>query len=653
MIDKQTIDRIYEAARIEDVVSDFVTLRKRGVNLLGLCPFHDEKTPSFTVSPAKGIFKCFGCGKGGNSTHFIMELEQLSYVEALKYLARKYHIEVVEKELTPEEEAIKDDRENMLSVNEFAGKYFIHTLHNHIDGKSIGISYLRERGFRDDIIKKFQIGYSLNQKDAFTQAALKAGYKKEYLVKTGLTMESQHNDAVYDRFRDRIMFPIHTISGKIIAFGGRILRPSEKAAKYVNSPESEIYHKSNELYGIYFGKQAIVKHDHCYLVEGYTDVISMHQAGIENVVASSGTSLTTGQIRLIHRFTENVTILYDGDAAGIKASLRGIDLLVEEGLNIKVLLLPEGEDPDSFSRKNNASEFIEFVKNNSVDFIRFKTQLLLKDAGNDPVKKAALIQDIIKSIALIPNLIVRGEYVKECSALLDVDEKVLYFEINKQLKKKSDEIVVKTNQQNRLNKEEEPEKNEKPIQNNIDSKLENEEAKLIQMLIKYGNITLFEETDDAGNTEIVSVADYILSELENDNLMLHNANYEFIKNEYKAHYKNENFNGEKYFINHHKLSVSQTVTDLITEKYALSKIHTRYKKQEEDIDRLDVLAPRYIYEYKLAVIMEKRKEKLHEMKSAVEQQDSLKMEALMDEIKNIDYLKNMLSKELDRVLNLL
>ena len=436
MIDQLTIDRINEAAHIEDVVGDYVTLRKRGVNLLGLCPFHNEKTPSFTVSPAKGIFKCFGCGKGGNSVHFIMEHEQLSYVEALKYLARKYHIEVVEKEMTPEEEAARNDRESMLLVNEYAQKYFTNILHNHIDGKAVGLGYFRERGFRDDIIRKFQLGYCLDEKDGFTKDALKSGYKKEFLVKTGLTIEGENN-YVADRFRGRVMFPVHSLSGKVLAFGGRILKKDEKLAKYVNSPESEIYHKSNELYGIFFAKQAIVRHDRCYLVEGYTDVISMFQSGIENVVASSGTSLTPGQIRLIHRFTENVTVLYDGDPAGIKASIRGIDLLLEEGLNIKVLLLPDGDDPDSFARKNNASDFIRFVEENSVDFIRFKTSLLLNEVGNDPIKRAGLVQDIVRSIAIIPNQLIRSEYVKECSTLLDVNEQMLYHEIAK-IKNKQD-----------------------------------------------------------------------------------------------------------------------------------------------------------------------------------------------------------------------
>jgi len=350
MIDQVTIDKIMDAAQIQDVVSDYVTLRKRGVNLVGLCPFHNEKTPSFTVSPAKGIFKCFGCGKGGNSVNFIMEHEQVNYYEALKLLAKKYHIEVEERELTDEEKAIRNDRESMFLVNDYAQKYFSNMLHNHIDGKAIAKSYLQERGFREDIIQKFQLGYCLDEQNTFTQSAISKGYNKTYLIKTGLTTEYE-NGQMLDRFRGRLMFPVHSISGKVVAFGGRTLKNAEKTAKYVNSPESEIYHKSNELYGIYFAKQAIVREDRCFLVEGYTDVMSMHQNGIENVVSSSGTSLTPGQIRMIHCFTENVTIIYDGDTAGIAASLRGIDLFLEEGLNIQVLLLPAGEDPDS-SPKN-------------------------------------------------------------------------------------------------------------------------------------------------------------------------------------------------------------------------------------------------------------------------------------------------------------
>lgn len=665
MIDQATIDRINEAAHIEEVVSDFVTLRRRGVNLIGLCPFHDEKTPSFTVSPAKGIFKCFGCGKGGNAVHFIMEHEQLSYVDALKYLARKYHIEVKEKERTPEEEAAKNDRESMFLVNDFAQKYFSNILYNHVDGQTIGMAYFRERGFRDDIIKKFQLGYCLDERDAFTKAALKAGYKKDYLVKTGLTIIPSNSDSfdnatssadsrgAIDRFRGRVMFPVHTLSGKVVAFGGRVLKKDEKTAKYLNSPESEIYHKSNELYGIFFAKQSIVKNDRCYLVEGYTDVISMHQSGIENVVASSGTSLTPGQIRMIHRFTENVTILYDGDAAGIKASIRGIDLLLEEGLNIKVLLLPNGDDPDSFARTHDSSEFIEFIEKNSTDFIHFKTNLLLEDAGNDPIKRAVLIQDIVKSISVIPNQIIRSEYVKMCCSLLNVDEKILYSEINKI--KRNGNVQLKQN--NLTSQEKKTEGNQHQIDEMIETsaaiRFDREEANLIQTLIKYGSKVLFSEKDENNQTKNTTVGDYILQELENDGIVFANPLHQKMLEEYKRIQNDSSIDFEKYFLNHPEIEISQFTANMITEKYTLSKIHSKFREVETDEKRLDELAPRYIYEFKLALIMNQRKEKLLELKSANENNDLGKLKQLMIEIEQIDRLKNLLSKELDRVLNLL
>lgn len=394
MIDQATVERIMATANIQEVVQDFVSLKKRGVNYLGNCPFHNEKTPSFTVSPSKGIFKCFGCGKGGNSVNFIMEIEHLNYFEALKYLGKKYGIDVKERELSTEEVKQNDDRESMMVLNAWAQRHFSDTLYHHIDGKNIGLGYLKERGMRDETIKKFQLGYSLDSRDAFSQSAIKQGYKKEYLVKTGLTIDHEHG--LLDRFYGRVIFPIHSISGRVIGFGGRVPRNDKKTAKYLNSPESEIYHKSQTLYGIYFAKQAITRENKCLLVEGYTDVISLHQAGIENVVASSGISLTVEQIRLIKRFTPNVTILYDGDAAGIKASLRGIDLVLEEGLNVRVLLLPDGEDPDSFSKTRSAKELLEYFSAKEEDFISFKTNLLLTDAGKDPVKRAGLISDIVQ-----------------------------------------------------------------------------------------------------------------------------------------------------------------------------------------------------------------------------------------------------------------
>ncbi len=641
MIDQPTIDRITEAAQIQDVVGDFVTLRKRGVNLLGLCPFHGEKTPSFTVSPAKGIFKCFGCGKGGNSVHFIMEHEQLGYTEALKYLARKYHIDVQERELSPEEMAVRNDRESMFLVNEFAQKHFTSTLHNHIDGKSIGLGYFRERGFRDDIIQKFQLGYSLDQRDAFTQAALKAGYNKEYLVKTGLTLENESGQTT-DRFRGRVMFPVHSLSGKVVAFGGRILKKDDKMAKYVNSPESEIYHKSNELYGIFFAKQAIVKQDRCFLVEGYTDVISMHQSGIENVVASSGTSLTPGQIRLIHRFTENVTVIYDGDAAGIKASIRGIDLLLEEGLNIKVLLLPDGDDPDSFARKTNASDFIEYVERNASDFIRFKTNLLLADAGNDPVKRAGLVLDIVRSIAIIPNSAIRSEYVKECSTLLNVEEQMLYYEINKL--KNSEQEKNATRRQNEI-----PEQSDSPESDAIarissSSKFEDQERNILQILVKYGE-SIFYYSDEEKQLP-VTVGDYILEELEKDNLLFYNEVHTLILEEYKLNHKMDGFVAERFFLYHPNSRVSILTADLVTEKYTLSKVHSKVKKVETDAERLIELVPRVVFEFKNSLILDMIKQKLLQLKAASEMKNNSLVDQIMQEMKQLDEVKKQLSKTL-------
>jgi len=644
MLDQSTIDRITDAAQIVDVVSDYVTLRKRGVNLLGLCPFHNEKTPSFTVSPAKGIFKCFGCGKGGNSVHFIMEHEQLSYYDALKFLAKKYHIEFEEKELTAEEIAARNDRESLFLVNSFAQQFFSDTLHKHIEGKSVGLSYFRERGFRDDMIAKFQLGYSLDQRDGFTQAALRAGYKKEYLVKTGLTLEND-NGQISDRFRGRVMFPVHSLSGKVVAFGGRILKKDDKMAKYVNSPESDIYHKSNELYGIFFARQAIVRHDKCFLVEGYTDVISMHQSGIENVVASSGTSLTSGQIRLIHRFTENVTVIYDGDAAGIKASIRGIDLLLEEGLNIKVLLLPDGEDPDSFARKHNASEFVDFVEKNSVDFIRFKTNLLLAEAGNDPVKRAGLISDIVRSIAIIPNAAIRSEYVRECSNLLNADEAMLYYEINKLKTDERNKAITRRQNDNPVETaEQQPERNIASVV--IASQFEAEERNILQALLRYGQNVLYNYEDDDKNKYSVTVAQYIFDELEQDNIIFTNALNALILDEYKGNFSNEDFAAEKHFLFHPDRKVSQLATELIEDKYTLSKIHSKIKKIEPESERLIELIPRLIYELKNSLILEKIKQKLLEMKAASDEKDNERIEAIMEEMGLLDQIKRKLSKTL-------
>ncbi len=427
MIPKETIDLIFETARIDEVVGDFVQLKKRGVNLLGNCPFHDEKTPSFTVSPAKGIYKCFGCGKGGNAVNFVMDHEHYSYPEALKYLANKYNIFIEETVRTPEQEEAANHRESMFIVSNTANDYFQNQLFNSDEGRAVGLSYFKERGYREETLKKFQLGYSPDKSDAFSNHALKEGYKIEFLEKTGLTIPKETRN--YDRFHGRVMFPIHSLSGRVLGFGGRILKSNVKAAKYLNSPESEIYHKSKVLYGMYFAKNSIVKKNRCLLVEGYTDVVSMQQAGIENVVASSGTSLTIDQIKLIKRFTNNITLLFDGDAAGLKAALRGVNLILEEGLNVKVVTFPDGEDPDSYAKKVSSEVLENYIEEEAKDFIEFKCSLLLEDAKEDPIKRAELIKDVSSTIALIPDHVARTVYAQTSSNILGVEEQVVFTSI--------------------------------------------------------------------------------------------------------------------------------------------------------------------------------------------------------------------------------
>ena len=430
MIDRETVDRIYAAANIVDIIGDYVTLKRKGVNYQACCPFHNEKTPSFVVSPSKGVYKCFGCGKGGNAVTFLMEHENITYPEALKMVAKRYGIEVREKELSEEEIRRNDDRESMFVLNGWAAEYFANYLHRETEGQSVGLAYFRQaRGLTDATIRKFGLGFCPAKGDRMSKDALAAGYKKEFLLSTGLSLARERDGSLYDRFRDRVIFPVHNISGRVVAFGGRTLRTDKTVAKYQNSPESEIYSKKRELYGLYFAKRAIQQQDFAIMVEGYLDVISMHQAGIENVVASSGTSLTTEQIRLLGRFTKNITVIYDGDSAGIHASLRGIDMILKEGMNVRVVLLPEPEDPDSFARSHTASEVQAYIRDHERDFLEFKANLLLQDAEGDPIRKAALIGDMVQSIAQIPDPIQRSVYVKECARIMDIDENILISEV--------------------------------------------------------------------------------------------------------------------------------------------------------------------------------------------------------------------------------
>lgn len=600
MIDQSTVQLILDSAEIVDVVGEFVTLKRRGTSLIGLCPFHNEKTPSFNVSQAKGIYKCFGCGKGGSAVNFIMEHEHFSYTEALKWLAKKYNIEVREKEEKPEDVIERNERESQLIVSEFAQKYFSQQLWETNPGRLIGLAYFRERGVRDDIIKKFGLGYCPDGKDTFTNEALKEGYNIEFLEKTGLTIK--RDEWIRDRFAGRVMFPIHSISGRVIAFGGRTLSQDKTVAKYLNSPESEIYHKSRVLYGIFQAKRSIIQEDKCYLVEGYTDVTSLHQSGIENVVASSGTSLTIDQIRLIRRFTNNITIIYDGDQAGIKASMRGIDMVLEEGINVKVLPLPEGEDPDTFSRSMGASQLAAYIRENETDFIKFKTNLLLAGVENDPLSRAGLITDIVSSISKIPDDIVRSEYLKECSRLLNVREELLYFEIRKLKIKTGNDLIQ--HQERELMREANVKKPEPPIAAARKNPCENEERELLRMLIKYGSHKIFEiENEESAEDEPVYVAEYILSELENDQMESVDPVIQQVFREYHEHLNDQSFDGMRYFVNHSDNRISQLISDVLSEKNKLSSF---WKKRgnfiEEEHEILYQLVPKVLQEYKLRYI---------------------------------------------------
>ena len=666
MIDQATVDKIIDSANILEVVSDFVTLRKRGVNYVGLCPFHDEKTPSFSVSPSKGICKCFSCGKGGSAVHFIMEHEQLSYYEALKYLAKKYNIEIEERELSDEEKQIKSDRESMLIVNSFAQEYFSNILFQHSEGRSVGLAYFHERGFRDDIIHKFALGYSLEQRDALAIEAKKRGYKEEYLLKTGLCLEGQ-NGYISDRFRGRVIFPVFSLSGKVLAFGGRVLRKSDKLAKYVNSPESEVYHKSNVLYGIYQAKQSIVKNDNCFLVEGYTDVLSMHQAGVENVVASSGTSLTPGQIRLIHRFTNNITVIYDGDAAGIKASLRGIDLILKEGMNIKVVFLPDGDDPDSFAKKQSASSFTEYIKNHEVDFIRFKTNLLLDSAGNDPIKRAELISDIVQSIAIIPDTIVRSVYTKECSRLMEISEEVLLREINKiklsQLQNGTppNKKTLSETSADKQNSQEEGTQNDDTEtlmetqgvpqgvlqEKRVPSPLDPFEKTLVRYMIRYGFHDLFSEiNEETGETETWKVIPYILTDLRNDEIEFQHPLYKKVIAEINHIFDQEGEHLTRYFLAHPDEEISRLAVDLVSEKYQLSKIHTKFQTIESEEEKLADLIPRALFELKDAITSLNIKHIREEIKKTAKEKNPERTTQLMSELNGLYALKAALAKQL-------
>src|SRR5664280_2892525 len=647
MIDRSTIDRILDAAQIVDVVQEFVPLKKRGVNYLGLCPFHNEKTPSFTVSPSKEIFKCFGCGKVGNSVNFVMEHEHLTYPEALKYLAKKYHIEVIEKELTQEELEKQNERESLLIVSSYASRQFTENLFHADEGISIGLTYFKERGFRQDTLKKFEVGYSFEKKDAFSKKALEDGYKQDFLVKTGLSI--QHEDRIFDRFAGRVMFPIHSLSGQVLGFGGRVLKTDAKTAKYLNSPESEIYHKSRILYGIFQARKSITQEDRCYLVEGYTDVMSLHEANIENVVASSGTSLTQEQVRLIKRFTQNITILYDGDAAGIKASIRGIDLVLEEGMNVKIVLIPDNEDPDSYSKKLSNEEFLKFLKDNETDFIRFKTQLLLSEANNDPVKKADLIRDVVKSIAVIPEAITRTVYIKECSIVLEVSEPIIYHEVNKIRQQKSFQ------DRNKYPGPEDlpvlPPVLVKPVQRETVTYYS--EKEIIRLLLKFGNME-FERTvnKEDGKEEMLTVADYIVREITTDDLLFDDTVCSNIFAEFKFHSEHGLITADKQFVKHEDPEISSLSADLLADSHELSaiwKAKQTYVETEEM--KLKEIVGDAVLKFKSDKIMIKRKEIMVLLEEAVKANDIEKVIQLQKRYANLSVVLGIISRKLgNRIL---
>jgi DNA primase len=646
MIDRSTIDRIHDAAQIVEVVSEFVQLKKRGVNYLGLCPFHNEKTPSFTVSPAKEIFKCFGCGKSGNSVNFIMEHEHLSYPEALKYLAKKYHIEIVEKELTKEELEKQNERESLLVVTGYAAAQFTKNLFESGEGMSIGLSYFKERGFRYDTLKKFEVGYSFEKRDFFTKQALEDGYRADYLVKTGLSI--QHEDRYFDRFAGRVMFPIHSLSGQVLGFGGRVLKTDAKTAKYLNSPESEIYHKSRILYGMYQARKTITQEDKCYMVEGYTDVMSMHEAGITNVVASSGTSLTQEQVRLVKRFTPNMTILYDGDAAGIKASLRGIDLVLEEGMNVKIVLLPDSEDPDSYSKKVSNEELVKYLKENETDFIRFKTKLLLEEAGSDPVKKAELIRDVVRSIAVIPDAITRTIYIKECSTYLEVAEPVIYNEVNKLRRQKS--FQDRNNYPAPEDLPVPPPVLPKPVQPETNSWYS--EREVIRLLLRFGSVEFEKTLDKETATELVlSVADFIVNEINSDGLEFDSPIFSRIFSDFSFNSQQGLITGERHFVKHEDPQISSISAELLADSHELSKIWNKYTSVETEEHKIRDIVGDAVLKFKSDKIKSIRKEIMRQLEEAVKENDAEKILLLQKKFTSMGTALREISKKLgDRIL---
>lgn len=640
-IDKQTIEKIKDAANIVDVVSEFVTLRKSGSNYKGLCPFHNEKTPSFIVSPARGTCHCFGCGRGGNPIGFIMEHEQVTYPEALRWLAKKYHIEIRERELSDEERKEQSLRESMFIVNEWAATYFEDILHNHVDGVAIGMQYFRSRGFRDDIIRKFRLGFDLPDRQALAHAALQKGYQAQFLLSTGICYQNDHNELI-DRYANRVIFPWVGVSGKIVGFGGRVLDARTKGVnqKYVNSPDSEIYHKDHELYGIYQAKRAIAKEDNVYMVEGYTDVISMHQCGIENVVANSGTALSVHQIQMLHRFTNNITLLYDGDAAGIHAALRGTDMLLLEGMNLKVLLLPNNEDPDSFARQHTADEFKAYIEAHATDFIRFKTALLL-DNENDPLKRSEAINSIVMSISMVQNPILRDTYLHDCAQRIGMNEMTLINQMNALIRerKASGSMRVATPATSAEQQQQTPVEAPAQSSSNRVQTISEVEKFILQLIIKYGNRVIFPNVDDGnGNVISLTIAEFIHYNLGCDNLSFSSELLNQILQEAVEKGTDRTFQTEPYFVHHDDIQVSNLAIEMAEEKFKLSESQ-QVKDDEESLrNRVKHLMLDFRRDY-----VEKH---LVAIKAQIAQVHGDRQMALMAEYQKLIAQRNKLAKEL-------
>ncbi|MCK8621947.1 DNA primase [Prevotella sp. E13-27] len=647
MIDRATVDRIIDAARIVDVVGEFVTLRKSGVNYKGLCPFHDDKNPSFMVSPAKNICHCFVCGKGGTPAGFLMEHEQISYTEALRWLAKKYNIEIVEKELTDEERQQQGERESMFVVNEWAKDYFHDILKNDLDGIAIGKQYFRSRGIRDDIVEKFQLGFALPKRDALSSTALKKGYKEEFLVKTGLCYKRENDGQLVDRYAGRVIFPWFNISGKVVAFGGRLLDSRTKGVqqKYVNSPDSDIYHKERELYGIYQAKRAIVKEDRVFMVEGYTDVIAMHQAGIENVVANSGTALSMHQIHILHRFTSNITLLYDGDEAGIHAAMRGTDMLLSEGMNIKVLLLPDGDDPDSFARKHSSNELRKYIDEHQTDFITFKSRLTVENVS-DPVKRSEAISGIIKSISVIPDQILRSTYITDFSQRIGMKEETLIAEMNKFIRK---DIEDKGKEQEKEQEKGNEKENGKEKEDNVimPSSVSVStvggliELLLVREIVRHGEEIIYDniETED-GQTLSMSVAEYIDYDFSLDGILFSMPIYNQILAEAVAHGKEPGFKAETYFCSHPDIEVSKLATHLAIDRHQLGG---RFVIQERE-GSLRQRVEHIVLDYRREIIEASMKDLQQQIRQAAGNNE--KIIELMKQLKEMQEIRNTIAKKL-------